>query len=70
MKLDRLIRDGLALLLLCGLVLGTGCSGINASRSVSPASFLLPGLMRYSPPPPPPVDQLAPETKFAEDPVS
>ena len=25
---------------------GAGCSGINASKSVSPASFFLPGLMR------------------------
>jgi hypothetical protein len=32
-------------------VMGTGCSGINASRSVSPASFLLPGLMQTSPQP-------------------
>jgi hypothetical protein len=25
-------------------VLGAGCSGINASHSISPATFLLPGL--------------------------
>ncbi len=25
----------------------TGCSGINASHSVSPASFFLPGLMQH-----------------------
>ena len=25
-------------------VVGTGCSGINASKSVSPIDFLLPGL--------------------------
>jgi hypothetical protein len=31
--------------------LGTGCSGINASRSVSPATFLLPGLLQSSPQP-------------------
>jgi hypothetical protein len=30
----------------------TGCSGINASKSVSPIDFLLPGLMQNSPPPP------------------
>jgi hypothetical protein len=29
----------------------TGCSGINASKSVSPIDFLLPGLMQNSPPP-------------------
>jgi hypothetical protein len=27
----------------------TGCSGINASHSVSPASFFLPGLIRVEP---------------------
>jgi hypothetical protein len=30
----------------------TGCSGINASKSVSPIDFLLPGLMQNSPPSP------------------
>jgi hypothetical protein len=29
---------------------GAGCSGINASTSVSPASFFLPGLMKADPP--------------------
>jgi hypothetical protein len=29
---------------------GAGCSGINASTSVSPASFFLPGLMKIDPP--------------------
>jgi hypothetical protein len=33
------------------LFLGAGCSGINASHSVSPATFLLPGLMQADPPP-------------------
>jgi hypothetical protein len=33
------------------LSLGAGCSGINASQSVSPATFLLPGLMQVNPPP-------------------
>ena len=33
------------------LALGcAGCGGINASRSVSPASFLLPGLMKADAP--------------------
>jgi len=33
------------------LVLGSaGCSGINASQGVSPASFFLPGLLRADPP--------------------
>ena len=30
-------------------VLGTGCSGINASGGVSPATFLLPGLGQTEP---------------------
>jgi hypothetical protein len=37
------------------LALGAGCSGINASKSVSPIDFLLPGSslfrMQYTPPP-------------------
>ena len=32
------------------LLAGAGCSGINASGSVSPASFFLPGLMKADPP--------------------
>jgi hypothetical protein len=28
-----------------------GCGGINASKTVSPASFFLPGLMQATPPP-------------------
>jgi len=32
-------------------LLGAGCSGINASHSVSPASFFLPGLLHYTPAP-------------------
>jgi len=30
-------------------LLGSGCSGINASQSISPASFFLPGLLQNSP---------------------
>jgi hypothetical protein len=46
------------LLSLAALVLiGTGCSGINTSHSVSPATFLLPGFFgQTSPDPAPPVD--------------
>jgi hypothetical protein len=33
------------------LALAAGCSGINASHSVSPASFFLPGLLQAEPPP-------------------
>lgn len=31
-------------------LLGAGCSGVNASQSVSPASFFLPGLLQADPP--------------------
>jgi len=33
------------------LLLVAGCGGINASKSVSPLSFFLPGLMKADPPP-------------------
>ncbi len=39
-------------LLLLVLVLSSGCSGINVSKSVSPLDFLLPGLMRNDQPAP------------------
>ena len=32
-------------------LVGAGCGGINASQSVSPASFFLPGLLQVTPPP-------------------
>ncbi|MGN6642600.1 MAG: hypothetical protein ACTHKU_06320 [Verrucomicrobiota bacterium] len=32
------------------LLLVAGCSGINASKSVSPIDFILPGLMQADPP--------------------
>ena len=32
------------------LALGAGCSGIHASKSVSPATFLLPGLIQNDAP--------------------
>lgn len=40
-----------------------GCGGIRASRSVSPATFLLPGIMQYDPRPvvPGPDDAVRPE---------
>jgi hypothetical protein len=54
MTLDRLIKQaGLAL---CLVVLTVGCSGISASKSFSPASFLLPGLMQNTPTCPAPLD--------------
>jgi len=33
------------------LLLAVGCGGINASKSISPLDFLLPGLMKADPPP-------------------
>jgi hypothetical protein len=44
-------RNLLALAMLVALaVASAGCGGINASKSVSPASFFLPGLMKAGPP--------------------
>jgi hypothetical protein len=54
------------LLCLCvGVVLLAGCSGINATHSISPASFLLPGLLQNDPRPAQP-DPLGP----AEEPLN
>jgi hypothetical protein len=37
--------------MLAALMLGcSGCGGINASQSVSPASFFLPGVLKADPP--------------------
>ena len=56
--------------LLAGMVLlGVGCSGINASQSVSPATFLLPGIMQAEPPPADPAQPLpevAPALQLAQ----
>lgn len=38
-------------LLAVGTALGTGCGGISATKSISPASFFLPGLMQADPAP-------------------
>jgi hypothetical protein len=42
-----------------GAVVLSGCGGINASHSVSPASFFLPGLMKVERPKPAPTDPAA-----------
>jgi hypothetical protein len=49
------------------LLSGAGCSGINASGSVSPASFFLPGLMKADPPvsTPAPVAAVIPVNQLA-----
>lgn len=39
----------LATLLVMAATLGGGCSGINATKSVSPLDFLLPGLLQNTP---------------------
>jgi hypothetical protein len=65
MKLNRAVIAG-ALLLAAGFL--TGCSGINAGHSISPATFLLPGLMQVTPPAPPVDDTtptLAPTSQIA-----
>src|SRR5205814_5745463 len=43
----------LALLVISGALLAGGCGGINASKSISPASFFLPGFGDAKPVPPP-----------------
>jgi hypothetical protein len=51
------------------LLAGAGCSGINASGSVSPATFFLPGLMKADPPPeaaPAPVAAITPFIQLAQ----
>ncbi len=61
-KVKRLIPAAAAIFAVAVL---TGCSGINASHSVSPASFFLPGLIKYEVKPPiaeptdAPVEQVA-----------
>ena len=37
-------------LLTATALLGAGCGGINATQSISPASFFLPGLLKAGPP--------------------
>jgi len=43
----------------------TGCGGLSASPSVSPASFFLPGLLKAEPQQPPP-DSTVPDQKPAQ----
>jgi hypothetical protein len=44
------------------ILLTTGCGGLNASHSVSPASFFLPGLLKAEPKQPLP-DITVPESE-------
>jgi hypothetical protein len=54
MTVNRLVKRLALLASLAAPLLG--CSGINASKSVSPASFFLPGLMQNTPASESPVD--------------
>ncbi|MSU59996.1 MAG: hypothetical protein EXS35_17810 [Pedosphaera sp.] len=47
------------------LVAATGCSGINASKSISPLDFILPGLLKAEPASEP-VDVTIPEMTTAQ----
>jgi hypothetical protein len=48
-------KTALPLSVVLGMALwGVGCSGINTSQSISPATFLIPGFFGQNPPPPPP----------------
>lgn len=51
-------KTNLSILIVLAVVLGSGCSGINVQKSVSPLDFILPGLM-YNTPATPPVPSLA-----------
>ena len=67
MTLDRLIGH-VALLALVAIVTA-GCGGFAASKSVSPASFFLPGLLQNSPSGTSPLDPMtnsSPATTLAQ----
>ncbi len=66
MTLDRILLQAAAGCMMVLLV--TGCGGFQASHSVSPATFLLPGVQN-TPPPPDPGDLLtdpAPSVSLAQ----
>jgi hypothetical protein len=46
------LKPGWLLLLAAIVLIGTGCSGISTSHSVSPATFLIPGFFGQTPPAP------------------
>jgi hypothetical protein len=48
------------------LLVGAGCSGINMSKSISPATFLLPGLLKADPPAANPEHELPAEEHVKE----
>jgi hypothetical protein len=47
------------------ILVGAGCSGINASHSISPASFFLPGLLKVEPKETP----VLPDVSHPEEPI-
>jgi hypothetical protein len=52
------------------LLLAAGCGGINASRTVSPLDFFLPGLLQATPPPAqhdPVLPPVEPSTQLAKN---
>jgi hypothetical protein len=59
----------MSLAMLPALLLVAGCSGINTTQSVSPASFFLPGLLQADPPAAAPdavTPTAAPASQFAQ----
>jgi len=55
-NLKKIARAAGLLALAAATGLGAGCGGIGASGSVSPATFLLPGLGHVPPPSPAPAE--------------
>jgi hypothetical protein len=54
------------MLLLTALLINTGCSGINASKSFSPLDFLLPGILQNQPAAPSPSEPTNPAFIIAQ----
>jgi hypothetical protein len=54
MKSARSVRLASAAACLAVALFSTGCGGVNATGSVSPATFFLPGLMKVAPAKPAP----------------
>lgn len=66
--MKRKSKTLLAILSTGALLMNAGCSGINASHSISPASFFLPGLLKAEPPPAPasPIPPTVPTVQAAK----
>ena len=58
----NVFRKAAVLLMASVALLGIGCGGIGASGSISPASFLLPGLGHNDSQKVPPADEIAQPT--------